>query len=117
MLQVLRYASLHWLNSTSTRSRQDLHLLLWSAFHGTKVAAQPLSLRADMHIAVLFARALIVRRRALAIPAGTAAMTANDVKVPQDLPLVQKLAALKELLKSAVCSVRTMCSCLDVMAL
>ena len=55
-----------------------------------------------MHIAVRFARVLIVRRRALAVPAGTAAMTANVVTVPQDRLLVQKLAALKELLKSAV---------------
>lgn len=68
-----------------------------------------------MHIAVRSARALIVRRRALAVPARTAAMTANVVTVPQDRLLVQKPAALKELLKFAVRSynslVRTIRSC------
>jgi len=99
MLLVLQYASLLWPNPPSTSSAQaslwDPHLLRWFVFRGIKVTAQPPSLCAAMHIAVVFAWAHIGRQRALAIPAGTAVMIASVGKVLLDRPLVPKLAALK----------------------
>lgn len=118
MPPVLQFVSLLWPNPPSTlsarASRRDPYLLRWSVFRGTKVAAQPPSLRAAMHIAVAFARAHIGRQHALAVPARTAVTIASVGKVLLDRPLVPKLAALKELSNPAVCSdnslVRTICT-------
>ena len=108
MPPVLPYVSLLWPNPASTLSasanHRDPQLLRWSVFRGTKVAAQPPSLRVAMHIAVVFARAHIGRQHALAVPARTAVTTASVGKALLDRRLVPKLAALKKLSNLAVCS-------------
>lgn len=78
----------------STLSRQERHLLLLCAYHGTRGAAQPLLPRVAMPIAALYVQIPIVRRRAPIDPAGTAMKSPNVVEVPQDPPPVLKLAVL-----------------------
>ena len=105
-----------WPNPPSTSSAraslQDPHLLRWFVFRGIKVAAQPPSPRAAMHIAVVFARAHIRRQRALAVPAGTAVTIASVGKVLLDRPLMPKLAALKT--RKSRCLLRQLARAYDV---